>query len=83
MTAHVLRVFPVESTNRPHVLAYADGFTVRWDPIEGWRCGCAVNACPHMVAVQALLDPRVTGGVHVPRTPGRARQVRRRPGGAR
>lgn len=80
MIAHVLRAFPVGGTNRPHVLAYADSFTVRWDPIDGWRCACGTPSCPHIPAVQALLDPRVTGGTHIPRTPGRARQVRRRPG---
>ncbi|UXA10373.1 hypothetical protein KXD97_19815 [Mycobacterium sp. SMC-8] len=48
----------------PTVLAIADDYAVRWDPKDDWSCTCdelTFPECPHVDAVEALLDPRVTG----------------------
>lgn len=48
----------------PTVLAIADGtYAVRWNPKEDWSCTCdelEFPACPHIPAIEQLLDPRVT-----------------------
>ncbi|GAB4082090.1 hypothetical protein GCM10028783_30390 [Modestobacter muralis] len=78
MTVRILRVFSVGGHRHPQVLAYADGREVRWYPELGWVCICSTDpTCPHITAVAELLDPRVTTRSARPRTPDRARQVRR------
>lgn len=47
----------------PIVHAAVDGLPVMWDQ-RGWRCGhdCPdLNGCPHIDAVEELLDPSVIG----------------------
>ncbi len=62
MTVRFLRVLGVRS-DRPTVLAIADGHRVGWDLRRGWTCTCPTDdaECPHVDLVAALLDPRVLG----------------------
>jgi len=55
-----LRVLSVRAC-QPGVLAIVDGHRVRWRPGDGWSCDCPIegDSCPHVDAVDALLDPRV------------------------
>jgi hypothetical protein len=51
-------------TNQPVVLASVNDYLVRWQPRGGWTCTCDPDEfpeCPHIRAVETLIDPRVTG----------------------
>ncbi len=61
MIVHVLRCISTRSRH-PQVLAFVDGWRVGWTPADGWGCACGGPGCPHVPAVQGVLDPRVTGG---------------------
>jgi hypothetical protein len=61
MAVRLVSVNGVRS-RRAGVLAFVDGVRVRWDPHTGWACACADPACPHVAAVKAVIDPRITGG---------------------
>jgi len=63
MKVKFLRVIGIRS-HRPGVVAIVDGLRVRWDP-KGWSCDCddfEVDWCQHVLAVDQMLDPKVTGG---------------------
>ncbi|WP_137120921.1 hypothetical protein [Segeticoccus rhizosphaerae] len=58
------RVLSVRAKSPGVVLATVDDQLVRWQPGEGWTCDCDEDQfpdCPHMPAVESLLDPRVLG----------------------
>lgn len=62
MNIRFLRVMGTRS-GTPRVLAIADEHPVRWAPNSGWSCTCdelSFPTCPHIPAVEALIDPRVT-----------------------
>lgn len=68
MNISFMRVTGIRSHD-PAVLAFADGLRVRWNK-HGWDCTCQTwatgegeDTCPHVEAVAALLDGRVTGEV--------------------
>ncbi|VEG40285.1 Uncharacterised protein [Mycolicibacterium flavescens] len=63
MKIQILRVIGTRA-RQPTVLAIVDGYAVRWSPKEDWSCTCdelEFVDCPHIPAVENLLDPRVTG----------------------
>lgn len=64
MKVQFLRVLGARSRT-PTVIAVADSHVVRWRPRDGWSCDCDEIEhpdCPHIPAVEQLLDPRVLGG---------------------
>lgn len=63
MKIKFLRVLGTRAQH-PTVLAIADGYAVRWDPKNDWSCTCdelTHPECPHIPAIEHLLDTRVTG----------------------
>ncbi len=60
MTVHILRCISTRARH-PQVLAFVDGWQVRWTPTDGWGCACGGQGRPHLSTVQGVLDPRVTG----------------------
>ncbi len=63
MKIQILRVLGVRSRT-PTVLVIVDDYAVRWSPGDGWSCVCdelSFPECPHIPAVENILDPRVTG----------------------
>lgn len=63
MNIQILRVLGVRS-RQPTVLAIVDDYAVRWGPREDWTCTCdelTFPECPHIPAIENILDPRVTG----------------------
>lgn len=63
MNIRFLRVIGRRAHN-PFVVALADDHLVKWCPRDDWTCSCdeaTYPECPHIPAVENLLDPRVTG----------------------
>lgn len=64
MNIKIIRVLGVRA-QKPTVLAAVDNYLVRWEPKDDWSCTCdevAFPECPHIPAIEQILDPRVTGG---------------------
>jgi hypothetical protein len=62
----ILRVIGTRAQT-PVFLATVNDYLVRWRPRDGWTCTCEEDAfpeCPHIPAIENLLDPRVTGKDH-------------------
>ena len=62
MNIQILRVLGIRSRT-PTVLAIVDGYAVRWQPGDDWSCECdelTYPSCPHIPAIENILDPRVT-----------------------
>jgi hypothetical protein len=63
MTVRFLRVLGARSAATPGILAIVDDrYRVRWDPRRDWTCTCDEDTfptCPHIDAVEALIDPRI------------------------
>lgn len=62
MNIRILRVIGQRS-RRPAVVALVDDYLVKWSPRDDWTCTCDEATfldCPHIPAVEEVLDPRVT-----------------------
>ncbi|WP_231744826.1 hypothetical protein [Mycobacterium sp. IS-1590] len=63
MTIKILRVIG-RRAHDPVVVAVVDDYLVKWSPRDDWTCTCdeaTFPDCPHIPAVENLLDSRVTG----------------------
>ncbi|MBX7452293.1 hypothetical protein GR927_30275 [Mycolicibacterium sp. 3033] len=64
MTVKFIRVLGVRARG-PAVIAVVDGkYIVRWSPRDDWTCVCdeaTYATCPHIPAVEDLLEDRVMG----------------------
>uniref|UniRef100_A0A5Q5BL49 SWIM-type domain-containing protein n=2 Tax=unclassified Mycobacterium TaxID=2642494 RepID=A0A5Q5BL49_MYCSS len=63
MNIRILRVIGRRS-HSPAVVALADDHLVKWSPRDDWTCSCdeaTFPDCPHIPAIEEVLDPRVTG----------------------
>lgn len=47
---------PTKGWKKGHVLACVDGHEVSLFEGNGWRCRCADDDCPHITAVEQLID---------------------------
>ncbi|OHT93184.1 hypothetical protein [Mycobacterium syngnathidarum] len=62
MKIRFIRVLGIRARS-PVVLAAANDYLVHWQPRDGWTCNCSPDTypdCPHIPAVESLLDPKVT-----------------------
>lgn len=63
MNIKILRVIG-RRAQTPVVVAVADDHLVKWSPRDDWTCSCdeaTFPVCPHIPAIEDLLDDRVTG----------------------
>ncbi|MCG7582779.1 hypothetical protein [Mycolicibacterium sp. OfavD-34-C] len=63
MKINIIRILGIRA-RKPVVIAGVDQYLVRWEPKEDWSCTCdeaEFPECPHIPAIENLLDPRVTG----------------------
>lgn len=61
MNIKILRVVG-KRANKPVVIAIVDNHLVKWSPRDQWSCDCdeaTYPDCPHIPAIEELLDPRV------------------------